>query len=366
MQETDAFSPDYATARSRFRASAEAAGWTLDAFPLDAEGPGGLELTIDVAWKGAAQPRRAVVVSSGTHGVEGYFGSAVQQTLLERTWAEVEPPEGDALVLIHAINPYGFAWNRRANEDNVDLNRNFLLAGQEFAGAPDGYRRLEGLLNPPTPPGGFEAFYLRAGLAILRTGFNALKAAIAVGQYEFPGGLFFGGAGPSQSQRILGELLPTWFGATERVVHLDLHTGMGTYGTYALAVAEDESSAGVQWLHQHFDFVQGLSEDGVLYPIRGVLGAWLQEQVPSCDYRCMLAEFGTVPPLKVLSAMRAENRAHHFGAPEDAASKAAKAGMVEAFAPADPHWRRAVVLSATHVAEAARATLTEDHPEASS
>ncbi len=29
-------------------------------------------------------------------------------------------------LLIHALNPYGFAWTRRVTEDNVDLNRNFV------------------------------------------------------------------------------------------------------------------------------------------------------------------------------------------------------------------------------------------------
>ena len=31
-----------------------------------------------------------------------------------------------SIVLLHASNPYGFAWGRRVNEDNVDLNRNFV------------------------------------------------------------------------------------------------------------------------------------------------------------------------------------------------------------------------------------------------
>src|SRR5690606_39367139 len=34
-------------------------------------------------------------------------------------------PEDTAVLLIHAINPYGFSHIRRVNEDNIDLNRNF-------------------------------------------------------------------------------------------------------------------------------------------------------------------------------------------------------------------------------------------------
>lgn len=360
MDAVDAFSPDYATARRRFVELAGARGFELSANPVDQLGPTGEPLFIDVAWKGAKAPQRAAVVSSGTHGVEGYFGSAVQLGLLDGPWGSAELPDGGALVLIHAINPYGFAWNRRVNEDNVDLNRNFLLAGEAFAGAPDGYRRLDPLLNPPSPPAGFEAFFARAGWQIARSGFGALKAAVAVGQYEFPQGLFYGGAKPSATQEVLRGLLPGWFGGTERVVHLDLHTGMGRRGTCALAVAEDAASDRVRWLSRHFgDSVQGLSEDGVLYPIRGVLGAWLQEQVPACEYLCMLAEFGTVPPLQVLAALRAENRAHHHGSPESPRSQRAKQSMLAAFAPGAARWRRTVVDHAIGLAETARQSLAE-------
>ena len=34
-------------------------------------------------------------------------------------------PPRSARYFIHALNPFGFAWLRRVNEDNVDLNRNF-------------------------------------------------------------------------------------------------------------------------------------------------------------------------------------------------------------------------------------------------
>ena len=35
-------------------------------------------------------------------------------------------PADVRVVMIHALNPYGMAWVRRVNEDNVDLNRNFI------------------------------------------------------------------------------------------------------------------------------------------------------------------------------------------------------------------------------------------------
>src|SRR4051812_30550743 len=82
------FSPDYPTARSRFRALVEARGFHLESYPIEEMGPDGQELTIDVAIlpprERDARPGRTLVVSSGLHGVEGHFGAAVQVAMLER------------------------------------------------------------------------------------------------------------------------------------------------------------------------------------------------------------------------------------------------------------------------------------------
>ena len=55
-------------------------------------------------------------------------------------------------VLIHGVNPFGFSNLRRCNEDNVDVNRNFLESGDDYMGAPDGYAGLDSFLNPESPP----------------------------------------------------------------------------------------------------------------------------------------------------------------------------------------------------------------------
>src|SRR2546421_3051145 len=119
------FSPDYATARRRFRAAAAALGATLEAHPIAANDPQGkpLDLTIDAARTGPADAGRLVVASGGLHGVEGFFGSAVTLALLE---GRPPLPADTALLLFHSLCPFGFDQLRRADEANVDLNRNFL------------------------------------------------------------------------------------------------------------------------------------------------------------------------------------------------------------------------------------------------
>lgn len=69
------FSTGYAEARAKFRAVANAAGAEVESFPLDHRGPNDIELTTDTAWVGQRSARAVLVTASGTHGVEGFFGS---------------------------------------------------------------------------------------------------------------------------------------------------------------------------------------------------------------------------------------------------------------------------------------------------
>ena len=120
------FSPDYRSAREAFRTAAQRAGAALQAYELPGQrGPNDESLSIDVARLGAADADRALVVISGTHGIEGFAGSGCQVGFLTDRLYEALPGSA-CVVLVHALNPYGFAWSRRVNEDGVDLNRNFV------------------------------------------------------------------------------------------------------------------------------------------------------------------------------------------------------------------------------------------------
>lgn len=350
MPGSEHFSGDYVVARARFRRAAEALGATLEAHPVGQRGPTGEDLTIDVALLGSERPTRTVVVSSGLHGVEGFVGSAVQHALLCEDLREPgRIPPGTRVVLLHALNPYGFAWVRRVNERNVDLNRNFLRPGERFAGAPEGYADHDALLNPRRAPGRVSLFRLKAGLMIARHGLATLKNAVAGGQYDFPQGLFFGGSEPQRTQQILGAELPRWIGAetTQRVYHVDFHSGLGPSGSYKLLVDHPPEADAVQELGRLFgrDVVQAWEPNvGVAYEITGGLGTWCQDRFPANRYEVLCAEYGTVPILQVIEALHLENRAHHWGGgPEEAATRRAKELLLEAFAPSSPAWRETVV-----------------------
>ena len=358
MSDASAFSPDYDAARARFRAAAYALGARHEALEIGIDGPDGSPLTIDVAVLGSEQPTRAVVVSSGLHGVEGFFGSAVQVALLEDVLGGVQPPEDAAIVFLHALNPYGFAFLRRVNEDNIDLNRNFLREGEAYSGAPDGYADLNGLLNPPQPPSVLSrlVFFPQALWNIVRHGMPTLKQAVAGGQYAFPKGLFFGGSGPSRTQTLLDRELPRWVGSARRVIHIDFHTGLGARGTYKLFADHPWGSEPIRALGEQFghDVVEPWEpEQGESYEIRGGLGNWCKARLPAVDYDVLAAEFGTVHILQVIAALQEENRAHHWGGAEHPRTQPAKIALRNTFAPPEQAWRDEVVPKGVRVVQQA-------------
>jgi hypothetical protein len=197
MSIKNSFTRSYSEARAQFRVLADKADASISSLlikrhsPTGAEeqvtGPSGEDLTIDIAWIGDTHPQRAFIHSSGTHGVEGFAGSAIQCDWFANRVKAAK--DGSAIVFIHCINPYGMAWLRRCNENNVDLNRNFAefpRRGKESSA----YAKLDRFLNPRTTPSGDMAFYLAALGLMARYGFGRLQQVVAGGQYEYDRGLF--------------------------------------------------------------------------------------------------------------------------------------------------------------------------------
>jgi hypothetical protein len=335
---------DYGSARDRFRAAADRLGCERHAYAVSARGPGGEELTIDVARRGDAGADRVVVVSSGLHGVEGFFGSAVQTAWLESLASAGERDRvqsGCAVVLLHTLNPWGFAHVRRTDDRNVDLNRNLLLPGEAYRGSPPLYAKLDPMLNPVGPPKRLDLFPLHAMSALWRYRRPAVAQAIAGGQYEFPRGLFFGGDGPAEVVAILRDALPRWLGNCSRMLHLDLHTGLGPWGTLRL-LADEPLTPQEREMAGKLGAAAVVEPDQVpsgFYQTRGSLGSWCRGVFADRRYLCLVAEFGTYGGYSVVAALRRENQAHHYCAADDPRRLAAKRRLREVFCPASVAWR---------------------------
>lgn len=343
MSKTNAFSADYMIARKWFREAASRLGWQLEAHPIGVAGPGGDQLTLDVACSPSNDAGKVLVVSSGIHGVEGFFGSAVQVGLLDQ-WASQSPP-ALKYVFLHGLNPFGFAWLRRFDENNVDPNRNFLLPAERYEGSPAGYAGLDDLLNPQRPPSRWEPFTLKALWAIARHGMPVLRQTVAAGQYEFPRGLFFGGAGPSRTHQLLEENLERWLRGSREVVHLDFHTGLGPKGACKLLIDYPLPERQRTWLADWFGAgsFEECDSSNLNYNARGGFGRWCVSRKIAPDYLFACAEFGTYGPIQVVAGLRAENQAHHWGTPTAASTVWAKHRLRELFCPAAEAWRTQVL-----------------------
>ena len=356
---TDYFSEDYRTARDRFRLTVAKVGGRLESLPLTAKGPDEDDLTIDIGWFGAERSSRVLLHSSGLHGVEAFAGSAIQLQQIEHLPAIAE---GTAVVFVHVLNPYGMAWLRRCNENNVDLNRNFLADGEKYAGRPEGYDELYDFLNPSRLRS-IDLCSLHAGWLVLRHGMPTLKKATVAGQYDYPEGLFFGGKELQQGAELYQGFLRRRLGTAEEVLAIDVHTGLGPFGEDTVLVSE----ADYDRFHKLTrDRVEPPSEDegNVAYRIRGGLHEMVPLVLNGARVTFIGQEFGTYSPIRVLGALRKENVSYRNGQRD--AGGPYKEALKIAFYPNDLQWEKNVLLRGRRLFEQVIGLLAEDeHPSLS-
>lgn len=114
------FAKDYREARKAFIAACEHAhGDSIARVHPTALGPDGKPLFINSVAFGSREATKALVVITGVDGEAGLLGSHILTALLD---SEVTPLPGTRLVLVHALNSFGFAWGRHTNEDGLSLD----------------------------------------------------------------------------------------------------------------------------------------------------------------------------------------------------------------------------------------------------
>ncbi|CAO5149984.1 DUF2817 domain-containing protein [Frankia sp. AiPs1] len=348
------FCADYAEARQRFLEAARERGAQVESFVLDGlTGPAGEELGTDVARIGAERGPAVLVLVSGTHGTEGFAGSACQlRVLRETSWPDLP------IVFVHALNPFGFAHHRRVNEDNIDINRNFLDHDQL---PPD---RGYGELHDSLLPGDWEGpAHAEADAALFahadRLGLRAVQQRITGGQYTHPGGLFYGGAAPCWSNRTWRRIIRRYLTGYARVAYIDLHTGLGARGAaepiFRGGPDPDAPRRARAWYGEALtDSDEGTSSST---PIGGNSARALAQELGdgqpgSPQITAITCEFGTQDGLTVLRALQADNWLWQQRAPVDDTVRARIAGLVgDAFNPDDEGWR-------TNILDGGLATIT--------
>ncbi|HEY2735626.1 MAG TPA: M14 family metallopeptidase, partial [Polyangiales bacterium] len=192
------------------------------------------DLTVTAALLGAERAQRLYVLSTGIHGVEGYAGSAIARYLLAGLLDRLDQRD-TGILLVHALNPYGFANFVRVNANNVDLNRNVESLGEAlFATDSRAYAALTPLLAPSRRRGPDRIervrFQSRLAAALLRHGTGKLRGASLAGQFIDPQGIFYGGQRVEPEIGFFQTLYESLSSQYDEVLLTDLHTGYGAWG----------------------------------------------------------------------------------------------------------------------------------------
>jgi hypothetical protein len=345
------FSQSYAQARAKFLAAAEAAGLDVESKLHPLRGRDGEALAMDLALDGARDAERLLLISSACHGVEGFCGSGVQVALLnDDAWRRAVHDAGVAVLYIHGLNPHGFSWWRRVTQENVDLNRNFHDFSRPLPASP-AYDEIAALVVPPTWPPSDEV-NAKVGRLVAERGLAALQAAVSGGQYDHPQGLYYGGRNPTWSNLTLRQVLRERACRCRRLGWIDLHTGLGPngHGERIYAGPDDATEfarARAWWGDRVTSIYDGSSSSALL---TGMMWNAAGEECPQAEVTSIALEFGTVPTMEVIDALRADQWLENHPEADEAKRQAIKRQLRDAFYTDTPEWKRRIVEQAREAA----------------
>lgn len=340
---SDFFSTTYAEAQAKFLDACSDAGLETEHHVNPNKGMAGEELATNVVRAGPIDAPAVLFTMSATHGVEGFCGSGAQiGTLKSGQWREL--PEGTALVMIHAVNPHGFSWLRRVNEDNVDLNRNHVDHDAPYPQNPD-YDALSDAICPVEWTEEAQA----AAEAVLdayrqQHGDMALQGAISGGQHSHPTGLFFGGHFPVWSRKVLHDVVTRHARHARHIGFIDYHTGLGPYG-YGEPISDHSvNDPGHQRLIDWIGDEVTATDDGssTSAPLTGVNAVTIEQASPDASHTMVTLEYGTQSVPEVLHSLRADCWLHNHGRLDSDQGRAIKAEIRRCFYGDDDAWKNMI------------------------
>ena len=346
------FPATYQDSRQRFIQDFEVlrGGWSsssIDAYPLTTDP----SLSIDYAWAVPKKKQNLVVISTGLHGIEGYVGSAMLKIFMD-DYAPLFNAENTGLLLVHTINPFGMNVRRRYNENNVDLNRNFLPDEKYDRTINLDYEPLIPMLNPT---GSLENLFLdevkfisRLVTNIAQMGILRIRQGMLSGQYRHGKGVQFGGNSLQESALLMRGLLMEALGNYELVVHIDLHSGYGPRYQMSIVNAVSEKATSAEMVKRfHYPLILAATP-GEFYTTTGDITEYFyilrEESFPQKKLFATCFEFGTYGEslFSQIRSMRAtifENRLFQFGAKNDGIRRSVRKDYEELFFPTEPGWR---------------------------
>ena len=338
------FPGTYSAARRNFLLACKVAGLDVNSFKNPNQGPDGEMLFCDVALMGTSDAEGIIVTTSATHGVEGYAGSGIQVGLL-RNSAAVRPSRNVALLFIHTINPFGMAWLRRENEDNVDLNRNFVDHASGIYPENDLFEELVDYLVPTVWSDNTYKTY-KSVIAKLNQKYGEVpvRKAIHKGQYRYPDSVHYGGNKATWSNEILSQICGKFLRRAKRAVMIDLHTGLGPYGYGELMTPSKPGEAVFDLLHDWFgDEVHSTTAGTTQYAgSKGSILAGFQPPVNDIEWASVGLEYGTREREHIRRCMLANTWLHLHGDLDSELGREIQREFWDCYYPDEPEWKRLV------------------------
>jgi hypothetical protein len=343
---TSVFSNSYSSARQRLLA--QVAMFTQlehTPFPCPGQTPDGEPLYTDAIWFGPEHVAKILVILAGTHGVEGFVGSAVELDHLSLIAnGQLILPLDTAILLVHALTPWGYAWLRRCDADGVDLNRNAVDFSKPLPENP-GYELLRSTLllaDTEKRKTAFAEFERQHGR-------SALEIAISAGQYTDPTGSFYGGNKPARGRQVTESLMQKYALQERNLAVVDLHSGLGPYGYGEIICDHDPSTAGARVAHDWYGDAVTLPALGTSssVPKTGLMD-YLWHSIMN-DRSCFITlEFGTYPTDQLFEVLLRDHLL--WGQPDNMLSRLEHSKqMRQHFCPDDNAWKAMVLFRARQV-----------------
>lgn len=336
-----AYSDTYAEARTKFLSLAEERRAQVVSEVHPERGAQGEELAMDIATFGDPRAAKTLFLVSGTHGQEGFYGSALQIEFLR----DLRITDGTNVIALHGLNPWGFSHLSRTDDKNIDVNRNFTDYDIKFP-QDELYPRLFRALCPDDWTEDTIDWSAARDELEKTYGTKRTVTAIGGGQVVEPTSINYVGEGPSWTRRVVSKLLPDLFADAEKVAFIEWHTGLGGYAELSHIPMMEPGSAGYErffgWMGEEArtTWTRGMDfTNGVTPSYRGWFSAWLPITAPHAQWAGSVVEAGTYDVVSVIDAVRMD-RWLKFGRGRSSFPRdEIRASMMDRLYPTDPEWR---------------------------
>lgn len=311
------------------------------------------DLTIDILYipqKGNLE--KLMILSSGVHGVEGHVGSAIQSMFFDK-FLNDELLTKTGVLFIHSINPYGYKYNRRVSENNIDLNRNSTTNDELYGTINEGYLKVSKFINPEkkvnTRSFSNRLFTIRAIIQIIRKSMPVLRQAILQGQYQFEKGVYYGGKKQEPQIISLSPILDSICKPYNTIFEMDLHTGYGEKGKlhFFPNPTDTITKNNLENIFSGYKIDWGDSDD--FYTVTGDFVDFVGQLNKNKVYLPMLFEYGTLNSqttkgsLESIHRVILENQGIHYGYKRKKDKIKVTKEFVEMYYPSSNEWKNKIM-----------------------